>query len=159
MTPTKTRHMATFLLEMALDQERVKQRIAARLKSWRDGTRMNQADAARHVGLSYRQYQRLEKAQSTARWRTIEMLAERLEINVGDLIGEDEGPEEAFARAQPLDQDDERFDRLFAEMKQLLAGQSELQAEQVRIGKRLERLAGKQRHRASAQGASPDADS
>lgn len=142
--------MATFLLEMALDQARIRQRIAERLIAWRGAG--IQPDAARALGISGRQYQRLEKAQSTPRWRTIEQIADRMGISVGDLIGvEDLLP----ATVQPpatVDLYDERFEQLVAELKGLRAGQVQIQAAQDEIGKRLDALSVRRRRQAPGQG-------
>lgn len=153
--------MATFLLEMALDQARIRQRIAERLTAWRESKNLIQPDAARVLGLSARQYQRLEKAQSTPRWRTIEQVAERMEISVADLIGMEELASLPASSQPPrtVDLDDERFERLFAELQILRDGQAGIQAAQESIEKRLDALSAPRRGRASGQGHRSDGGS
>lgn len=90
---TTARQRATFLLEVALDEARIKERLAAALRKWR-GPR-SQLDVYRETGLSYRQYQRLENAQSLPRWRTLEELAERTGIDMAEIVGGDEEAEAA----------------------------------------------------------------
>lgn len=161
MTPTKTRHMATFLLEMALDQERVRQRIAARLLAWRQSKNLIQPDAARQIGISNRQYQRLEAGHSTARWATIDMVADGLGISVEDLIGEGASGVPARADSPPkpsLRLDDDRFALLLAELTLLRSGQVEIQASQEQIERRLDALATQLPDQVSGQGSRSDAD-
>lgn len=161
MTPTKTRHMATFLLEMALDQERIRQRVASRLIAWRGG--LTQQDAAARLGISYRQFQRLERGQSTGRWRTLELLADGMGISVGDLIGEEGSRFLVDSRLaespEKVDFDVLRFDRLFEELKILRDGQLEIQAVQDEIGKRLDALLVPRSAGTSDQGSRSDGDS
>lgn len=158
MTPTKTRHTATFLLQMALDQERIRQRVASRLLAWRGA--LSQQTAAARLGISYRQYQRLERGQSTGRWRTLEQIADGLGISVADLIGVEESAFPASPRPPgTLDLGDGRFDRLLEELAGLRSGQVEIQAAQDAIGKRLDALATQRQRRASGRADRSDRDS
>lgn len=85
---TTARQRATFLLEVALDEAQIKERLAAALREWRG--RRSQLDVYAETGLSYRQYQRLENAQSLPRWRTLEAIAERTGIDLADIVGDGE---------------------------------------------------------------------
>jgi transcriptional regulator with XRE-family HTH domain len=93
MTTTTARQRATFLLEVALDQERLKQRIAEVLRRERERRHITQMVVATDLEqLSYRQYQRVENGQSMPRWKALEELAGYFDISLSDLLGEEADP-------------------------------------------------------------------
>jgi transcriptional regulator with XRE-family HTH domain len=101
VTTTHTRHMATFLLEVALGQERLKQRISRWLAKERDERRLSQLEMAQLVEISYRQYQRYESAESLPRWRQLERMAEVLGTDIGHVLAIAETPTETTDEEEP----------------------------------------------------------
>jgi transcriptional regulator with XRE-family HTH domain len=82
--------MATFLLEVALGQERVKQRLSEWLSAERGRRHLTQQKMAEFLGASYRMYQRYEAGQSLPRWRHLEQMAEKLGTDLGHVLAIDE---------------------------------------------------------------------
>lgn len=120
-TPGVTR--GTFLLEVALDRARVKQRLAAALTRERerrggdDARRFPQPKMAELLGYSLRQYQRLEDPDdpSLPRWDDLEKIADKLGLEgdelFGDATAEPTTPEVASdAREARLDQLEARLE-------------------------------------------------
>jgi transcriptional regulator with XRE-family HTH domain len=93
MTATRERARATFLLQVALDEARTRQRIAAALLAARarlgggDARRFPQPKMAEVLGVSLRTYQHWEAAETMPRWRNLEEIADRLEVDVSELVG------------------------------------------------------------------------
>lgn len=129
MTATTARHRATFMLEVALDAANVRERLAAALREWR-GTRPQLA-VYQLTGLSYRQYQRVENAQSMPRWRNLEQLAERTGIDLAHVIGEDESSPATPAQAASGEQ--ATMQRVLAELRDLRVGQDEISQRLARL--------------------------
>lgn len=85
---------ATFLLEVALDRARIKQRFAKLLYDERvrrgggDARRFPQPEMAQLLGIGMRQYQRWEDPDdgSLPYWRNIEAIGEKLDVDVSDLF-------------------------------------------------------------------------
>lgn len=94
MTTTIDRARSRFLLEVALDQERIKQRLARLLREHRESQRPkpSQLQVSLELGdvVSYRQYQRWEAAESMPEWKQLEAIAVYLGIGVDDLLDDDE---------------------------------------------------------------------
>jgi hypothetical protein len=94
MTATSERARATFLLEVALDEQRVRERVAETLRAYRAAQRppitqyemhltVNERMKEHHPevehrkrSISYRQYQRWENAQSKPAWIFLEPTAD-----------------------------------------------------------------------------------
>lgn len=89
---------ATFLLEVALDRARLKQRLAAVLYEERvkrgggDARRFPQPKMAALLDYSLRQYQRLEDPDDGGlpSWADLERIADRLDLDGATLFGDDE---------------------------------------------------------------------
>jgi transcriptional regulator with XRE-family HTH domain len=89
---------ATFLLEVALDRARLKQRLAEALHRERvrrgggDARRFPQPKMAELLGYSLRQYQRLENSEdpNLPSWNDLERIAEVLELDAGELFASEE---------------------------------------------------------------------
>lgn len=126
MTTTDARARATFLLEVALDQERLKTRIAALLRAHRVSLRppegLPQLDyrdrfVINGKPVSYRQYQRWEAAQSMPEWKWMEVIADVLGVTQADLLADEEPAAPADAPAEEpagLAQIDARLARIEA---------------------------------------------
>lgn len=98
---------STFLLEVALDQERLKQRIAGRLREYRQslGPGYPQERVAPAFGVSFSTYQRWERGISMPRWAQLERIADVIGIDMVDLVGGDAIPEVAAGAADaPFDE-------------------------------------------------------
>jgi len=104
---------STFLLEVALDRARMKQRLAAALLAQRvergggDARRFPQPAMAQLLGYSLRQYQRLEDPDdpNLPTWNNIEAISAKLNLNASAIFGEDEPVEEPPAPATPPSDD------------------------------------------------------
>lgn len=115
MTATNARHRATFLLEVALDAARINEQIAGRLRAERERRHLTQEKMAPLVGLSLRQYQRLENGQSMPRWSNIEQIAAALDLDVSALLEAEPGDEAepvAGASGGTAGFDDARLERM-----------------------------------------------
>lgn len=97
LSATRDGGRATFLLEVALDRARLKQRLAAVLLAERterglgDARRFPQPAMAAVLGYSLRQYQRLEDPDdpNLPSWNNIEVIADKLGLDPSDLFGDD----------------------------------------------------------------------
>lgn len=126
MSATWNATRSTFLLEVALDQARVRQRLAAALLRERgkrgrgDARKYPQPEMARLLNLSLRQYQRIEAGESMPRWRTLEQMADRLDITVADLIGDsDEAISEAAVPGEEWSRVFDRLDEILGRLDRL----------------------------------------
>lgn len=129
---------ATFLLEMALDRARLKERLAARLFAERaarghgDARRFPQPEMARLIGYSIRQYQRLEDPddQSLPSFADLERIAGVLEFDVADLFADDD-------RVEVTPSSDDEIAELRAEVAAALR---QVEAERAEIREQLARI-------------------
>lgn len=103
MSATLGGGLSTFLLEVALNRRRVKERLAALLIEERgrrapdgsgDPRRFPQPEMARLLGYSLRQYQRLEDPEdgSLPRFDQMQQLLEKLDRPSSDVYGDEEPP-------------------------------------------------------------------
>lgn len=104
MTTTTDRARARFLLEVALDHENLKQRIAQKLKTHRESLRPPQGEPQLDYrdrfkingrSVSYRQYQRWEAGESMPEWKWMVVIAEVLGTTQQALLCDDD-EEEGF---------------------------------------------------------------
>lgn len=136
----------TFLLEVALDRARVKQRLAIALVDERsrrgggDARRFPQPEMARELGYSLRQYQRLENPDdpSLPRWGELEQIAERLGLDADRLFGDD-GDEPP---TPPVGAPAGDLDALFVEVRNVAEEVRQLRAAVRRLEGRLPRREG-----------------
>lgn len=97
------RGLSTFLLEMALDESRMRERFAAKLLAERtrrgggDARRYPQPQMAELLGTTLRSYQGWEAGERMPRWRNLERIAATLAWNVSELFEDDELPPEPEA--------------------------------------------------------------
>lgn len=109
---------ATFLLEVALDEARTRQRVADFLLQERsrrghgDARRFPQPKMADLLGVSLRTYQHWEAADTMPTWRNLEEVAGRLKVDVTDIIGEVSPEVAAAGETEILDRLDEIVQRL-----------------------------------------------
>lgn len=121
LSATRDGGRSTFLLEVALDRARMKQRLAAALLAQRvergggDARRFPQPAMAQLLGYSLRQYQRLEDPDdpNLPTWNNIESIGDKLGLNASELFG-DEPEGEQPAATPPLTTDEvlQRLDRI-----------------------------------------------
>lgn len=97
---------STFLLEVALDQERLKQRIAERLRDYRQslGPGYPQEKVAPLFGVGFSTYQRWERAVSMPRWTHLERMAEVMRIDIAELVGDGPDANQVVAEVSTLDE-------------------------------------------------------
>ena len=96
MSATRGDARATFLLEVALDRARLKQRLAETLLRERvergggEARRFPQPRMAELLGYSLRQYQRLEDPNdaSLPTWTDLERIADRLDLDASEIFGD-----------------------------------------------------------------------
>lgn len=109
MSATLNDARATFLLEVALDRARLKQRLAEALYRERvlrgggEARRFPQPKMAELLDYSLRQYQRLENADdpNLPSWNDLERIADRLDLDAAALFGDAED-EETVSRDDEL---------------------------------------------------------
>ncbi len=140
MTATSERARSRFLLEVALDHERLKARIAQRLRDHRESLRpkTSQMEMSRLIRvngkmISYRQYQRWEAAESMPGWKHIEAIAAALKITADELLSSeddaaDEAPEASTGAAVPA-----VTTEIAAVVQELRAEAAEIRAERERL--------------------------
>lgn len=123
MSATSGGGRSTFLLEVALDRARLKQRLAETLIDERtrrgrgDARQFPQPQMADLLGYSLRQYQRLENPDdpNLPTWSGIEAIAERLSIDAADLFASAETPDTPLTDAAESAPDEALLRRLVAE--------------------------------------------
>jgi hypothetical protein len=121
MTATNERARATFLLEVALDEQRVRERVAKTLRTYRDAQwpKLTQYDMTQRVNermterfpdmdekkrsISYRQYQRWENAQSKPEWMFLETIAEFGGFDVSEFYARPDDEVDEPAAEESLD--------------------------------------------------------
>lgn len=93
---TSARGLSTFLLEMALDEARIRERLSERLLAERETRgggntrRFPQPMMADLLDVTLRTYQEWEGAVRVPSWRNLEKIAERLGIEITELFEDDE---------------------------------------------------------------------
>lgn len=148
MTTTIDRARSRFLLEVTLDQERIKQRIARLLREHRENQRPkpSQLQVSLELGdvVSYRQYQRWEGAESMPEWKQLEAISDYLGIGVDALLDDDEAdtlPSEVTRlREVPLAGGDAAPDEVVAVLERMAGLLESLDRRVGRIERRLGRV-------------------
>lgn len=120
MPQTRARARATFLLEVALDQERIKQRVGDLLREHRRKLGYPQERVAPLFGVSFRTYQRWEGAEVMPRWSQMETIAEQLGVDVSEIVGE-QAHAPPLVETEPLVPPAQVIVRLEAASRQLTA--------------------------------------
>jgi transcriptional regulator with XRE-family HTH domain len=118
MPQTATKLRSTFLLEVALDQERLKQRIAQVLRQHRAslGPGYPQERVAPLYSVSFSTYQRWERGISMPRWNQLEKIAEVTGLSVAELVDDGATPAAAAAEEGEVLQ---RLDEIVARLERL----------------------------------------
>lgn len=142
LAATGTGGLSTFLLEMALDEARLRERFAAALLDWRkrrgggDAERFPQLEAARELGAGYRTYQHWEAADHLPRrWADVERILELIGATNSDLFAEDEPPAPIELEGAS---DDPSQEPLLAELAELRTAIARVEAGLARLADRLE---------------------
>lgn len=137
---TTTRAFSRFLLEMALDKARMRERLAARLLQERarrgggDARRFPQPEMASLLNVSLRTYQGWESETILPSWRNLEGIASALEWDLEELFGDESAPDVEVPDVAATQQD-EAAESVLAAVDRL---ETELR-EQRRILERLDR--------------------
>jgi hypothetical protein len=117
VTPTLARARSTFLLEVALDQDRVRQALARALRQYtgRDEprARITQDEMAKRLAarrypdgagsLTTRTYQRWEAAETVPDWTWLEAISAEIEIPISELIASGEESDEPAVSSTPYE--------------------------------------------------------
>ena len=107
VSATHNRAMSTFLLEMALDEARLRQRLGERLLAEREqhgggnARRFPQPRMAELLGVTLRTYQDWEGGNRVPSWRNLEEIAAKLNVPVSELVGDAETAAEEQPEATP----------------------------------------------------------
>ena len=146
---TNNRALSTFLLEMALDEAHIRERLAALLLAERakrgggDARRFPQPRMAALIEVETRAYQDWEAGVRIPKWSNLEKIAEVLKLEVADLVGDSVQPLVEEPKTQKAAVTEEAFRReVRGQLEAILA---KVEAVQARLGDGESRKAARRR--------------